>query len=315
MENQNKFNFHGEGSKLFGIEIVNAILTVLTLGLYYPWAKAKKMHYLYEETEFAGSRFTFHGTGKEMFRGYIKAVALFAVLAGVMAYISSQNNIALSITGLLVIYAIIFALIPIAIHGSYKYRMSRTSWRSIHFGYHGELGELYKEFFTGLIITICTMGIYASWFEMNLRKYIISRIRFGSVKLDYAGNGTDFFILNLKGILLSYITLGIYFFWYQADLLKFYINNIKIYQNDKEINANINVSGGGVFGLTFVNILIVVFTLGLGAPWATVRTLNFILKNIEIGEEFNPNAILQTEKEYKNATGEELADVLDLGVI
>lgn len=315
MENKNKFNFHGEGSKLFGIEIINAILTVLTLGIYYPWAKAKKMHYLYEETEFAGSRFTFHGTGNEMFKGYIKVMGLFIVLFGMNAYVASLNNIALTITSVIFIYVIILALLPLAIHGSYKYRMSRTSWRSIHFGYHGELGELYKEFFTGLIITICTLGLYGSWFEINLRKFILSKIRFGSVKLEYVGDGTDFFILNLKGIFLSYITIGIYFFWYQAQLLKFYIDNIKVIQNGKEIDVNISISGGQIFKLALVNILIIVFTLGLGAPWATVRTLNLILKNIEVGEDFNPNGIQQTETEYKNATGEELADALDLGVI
>jgi uncharacterized membrane protein YjgN (DUF898 family) len=35
--------FKGEGSAFFGILIVNWILTVLTLGFYYPWARAKQL--------------------------------------------------------------------------------------------------------------------------------------------------------------------------------------------------------------------------------------------------------------------------------
>ncbi|HNM25133.1 MAG TPA: DNA translocase FtsK [Saprospiraceae bacterium] len=50
-----KIEFHGEGGKYFAILFVNIILTILTLGLYYPWARAKNLQYLYGETEFAGS--------------------------------------------------------------------------------------------------------------------------------------------------------------------------------------------------------------------------------------------------------------------
>ena len=69
--------FYGEGAKLFGIYIVNILLTLVTLGLYYPWARAALLKYMYEESEFEGSRFTFHGTGKEMFIGFIKAIGIF----------------------------------------------------------------------------------------------------------------------------------------------------------------------------------------------------------------------------------------------
>nr|WP_290933665.1 DUF898 family protein [Haliscomenobacter sp.] len=81
LDDQNRqLSFWGEGSKLFGIFIVNMLLTLLTLGLYYPWARAATLKYLYQETEFEGSRFTFHGTGKEMFVGFIKAVGIILAL-------------------------------------------------------------------------------------------------------------------------------------------------------------------------------------------------------------------------------------------
>ena len=68
--------FYGKGGALFGILIANFFLTIITLGLYYPWAKARKMKYLYAETELDNSRFNFHGTGQEMFKGFIKAIAI-----------------------------------------------------------------------------------------------------------------------------------------------------------------------------------------------------------------------------------------------
>ena len=117
-----QISFHGEGSKLFGIYIVNLLLTIVTLGMYYPWAKAAILQYLYQETEFEGSRFTFHGTGKEMFIGFIKAIGIFIVIyAFLIICILSGKPFIMSI-GLLMTYAAFILLIPIAIHGSTKYQ-------------------------------------------------------------------------------------------------------------------------------------------------------------------------------------------------
>src|SRR5215813_2652762 len=77
--NRPALTFHGDGGTYFGILFLNGLLTMLTLGFYYPWAKAKRLQYLYSSTEMEGSRFAWSGTGKEMFIGFLKAVG--AVLA------------------------------------------------------------------------------------------------------------------------------------------------------------------------------------------------------------------------------------------
>jgi uncharacterized membrane protein YjgN (DUF898 family) len=43
---KNTVKFYGKGSQLFAIDLLNAVLTIITLGLYYPWAKAKKLKYV-----------------------------------------------------------------------------------------------------------------------------------------------------------------------------------------------------------------------------------------------------------------------------
>ena len=45
-----EISFKGNGSEYFTIVIVNWLLTVITIGLYYPWAKARKLQYLYSAT-------------------------------------------------------------------------------------------------------------------------------------------------------------------------------------------------------------------------------------------------------------------------
>ena len=80
--------FHGKGFDFFKIQLVNLILCVITLGLYYPWAKARTLSYLYSQTSFENQPFIFTGTGKEMFRGFIKAF-LFIITLYVLIFMSA----------------------------------------------------------------------------------------------------------------------------------------------------------------------------------------------------------------------------------
>lgn len=307
-----RLSFHGKGSEFFGIIIVNWLLTVLTLGLYYPWAKAKQLRFVYGSTALQDDRFAFHGTGKEMFKGFIKAILLFAILFGIIFLFSALQ---MPILGLILFYLGIFAIMPLAIHGSYRYRMSRTSWRGIRFGYRGDRNDFVKSFFTWFLFLIITIGIYGAWFTVNLRNYLISNIRFGDIEFESDADGTDFFIMNLKGYFLTIITLGIYSFWWQRDMFEFYVNNIKLKKGDQRIRLISTATGGGFFKLMVVNVLIVIFTLGIGYAWAATRTMNFVANNIKLSGNIDLNAISQTEESYTNATGDDISDFLDLDFI
>ena len=310
--NDHKFSFNGDGNKLFGIVIINLLLTVITLGIYYPWAKAALLQYLYKETELAGSPFTFHGTGKEMFRGFIKAILILAVIYGVFfAFIHYQ----MPIIGASFFYLAIGLLMPLIIHGSMRYRMSRTSWRGIHFGYRGLYPEFAKKFYKDLFFSIITLGIYSFWLTINIRKYTIGHTRYGDVKFSYKGDGGTYFGLIIGGYFLTIITFGIYGFWWMKDLFNYYYTNIELHQDNKTIPLKSTITGGGLFSLLIVNFLIVIFSFGIAAPWAQVRTLRYMCKNLTVGKNFNPNSVTQTEEEYKDATGEDLGDMFDIGII
>lgn len=307
--------FHGSGGALFGILIVNFLLTVVTLGFYFPWAKAKRLKYLYAETELDNSRFSFHGTGPEMFKGFIKAIGIFIVVYGVLFLTAMSGNMVITIVGVLFFMFAFFLLGPLAIHGSMRYRMSRTSWRSIHFGYRGDRKELIILYLKGIFLSVVTLYIYLAWFICDLRRFIIGNIRFGSISFKYYGKGGDLFIINLKGFFLTILTFGIYGLWWARDMMRFYINNIKIVKNEQEYNINFNASVGDIFVLFLVNYFLVILTLGIAIPWVMVRNIKFIYENSMIDGEFDTSNIQQTEEDYKDATGEDMLDMLDLNII
>lgn len=307
--------FKGKGSELFGIQLPNWILTIITFGLYYPWAKAETLKYIYHKTEFAGSRFKFHGTGKEMFKGFIKAIAIFVVLIGFMLGCSLSGIPEMAVVGLIGFYVGVGLLIPVALHGRMRYRLSRTSWRGIHFGYTGSLKELYIECIKGAFFTVITFGIYSHWLIVDLRKYMIGNIRFGNIRFSYDGEGGELFMIHLKGNILTFFTMGIYLFWYMRDLHLFYVNNIIAEQEGNYVRLDAEITGGGYFKLMVGNILIMIFTLGLGMPFVTVRTLDFIISNTQLLGKLNLETIEQSEEDYIDATLEDVSDLLNLDLV
>jgi len=304
--------FLGKGFELFKIQLVNLILQIFTLGLYYPWAKANTLQYLYSHTTLQDHPFAFTGTGKQMFKGFIKAMILFALI--IIVYLIILYNWG-PVPGILILYVLLLMILPLAIHGSYRYRMANTRWKGIRFGYVGVRSELMKLFLSGIFLTIITFGIYGPWFYMKLRTYIIENVRMGDAHFKYYGKGGEFFVMNLVGYILTIFTLGIYFFWWQRDVFRFFINNTRMYRNEQEIAFQSNATAGGFFSLLFGNLLITLFTLGLGIPWAITRSLKFVAENIAMEGDISLDELEQQQAAFSDATGEDMADLLDFGFI
>lgn len=304
--------FYGKGIEYFKIQIVNTILNIVTLSLYYPWAKERSLKYLYNKNTFENTPFVFTGTGKEMFKGYVKALAILVSLYGVCFYLMLNDMAGVA---LLIMYGGILALMPLAIHGSYRYRMAKTSWKGIRFGYTGDRGRLVGIFFKGLFFTIISLGIYSAWFAIDLRRYILSNIKVGNARFVYTGDGTEYFLLNLKGYFLTVLTLGIYMFWWQKEQFEFFVNNLRMEQEDDAVFFQSKATGAGFAKLMIVNLLILVFTLGLGYPWIVMRNMDFVTRNIEVSGYYSFESLQQSQADYSDATGEDMADIFDLGAI
>jgi uncharacterized membrane protein YjgN (DUF898 family) len=310
----NTLEFRGSGTELLGITLYNMVLTSFTFGLYYPWARVARLKFLYQNAYLNNTPFVFSGTGKELFKGFIKFFAILLVLyiGFFAAFFSKKPEM------IVLVYVIFFAalliLIPLAIHGALRYRLSRTSWRGIHFGYRGNRGKLIADYIIGTLLTSVTLGIYQSWFTNQLRTYLIGNMRFGSIYFGYDGDGGELFWINFKGLVLSILTFGLYYFWYQAEYMNYFVRHTYLEHEGTRHELQAEFNGSEYLGLLIVNLFLTLFTFGFGAPFATVRMVKFIINNITIPQELNFDNIAQTEDEYKDATGEDVLDYLDMGI-
>lgn len=311
-EQHYELKFNGTGGKLFSVLIVNWILTAITFGLYYPWAKANKLKYMYESTTLNNDEFEFRGTGREMFIGFIKAIVLFGII-GFVVYSLIESGMILA--GILTFYLSFLAIVPLAIHGSYRYRLSRSSWRGIRFRYDGNRNIFILNFFRDLFFTIISMGVYGAWFTVNIRSYLIGKIRLGNLHLRYEADGLRYFIINFRGYLLTLITFGIYSFWWIKDSFAFYVDNLSAEKDGKTIRFHSTMSAGDVFELVVINYLILIFTLGIGYAWVVARVMRFVFSKIEIVGDVNLDDLVQDADSFNDASGDDVSDFLDIDFI
>ena len=302
--------FHGSGGSLFGIQIVNMLLTILTLGVYYFWGKVKVRRYLLSETEFESDRFAYHGTGKELLIGFLKAVILVGVPLILLKFVVPLlgGGPLIHVMTAIVSYMLILVVIPLAMVGARRYRLSRTSWRGIRFSFRGEVMAFIRLFMAGSLLSSITLGLYYPFFETRRYGFMASHSYFGNQRFGFDGAGKDLFGKFLLTLLLIPFTLGLSWLWFLARKQRY------LWEHTSFGNARFHseVTGGRLALLYLSNGLLLLLTLGLGWPWAVVRNIRFAFKYLSLEGPLD-EASIQQEAQTASATGEGLAGFMDAG--
>jgi len=225
--------FTGSGSEYFRIWIVNLLLTLVTLGIYYPWAKVRRLRYFHGNTLVGGHALGFHADPMKLLRGY--------TLVGAMALLYSLAGRFSPLAGLLAL-AIVAAIWPALIKSSMQFRLANTSWRGLRFRFRGSIGGAYRAvlplFVPGLVIVAAVafvedrqrppdwyvalvfvvMGsllLVGPWLWWNLKKYQHDHYAFGREQTQLSAGIGSFYGVFLKTVgvtLLAVIGFGLLVF-------------------------------------------------------------------------------------------------------
>jgi len=309
-----KLRYHGTGGSLFGLLFVNALLTIITLGFYSAWAKNKVRVFHWSHTELDGDRFAYHGTGGELFSGMLKGAGImlilgFALFALTEALGGDNASVTAQVSTTIGFYVVLFLLIVYAINSARRYRMTRTSWRGIRFSFHGDGGDFLSLMIRGTLLSLVTLGFYTPYFQHQGRAFFVENARFGSEPFMYDGKPEDLFRQYIKAFLLTIPTLGVYWVWYSAFKQRYFWNHTVM----RGARFQSTVTGGTLLGLHLTNLLLVLFTLGLGAPWAIVRMHSYWCDNLSLVGTVDWASIQQRAQE-STTVGEGLAQDLDVDI-
>jgi uncharacterized membrane protein YjgN (DUF898 family) len=197
-------SFRGNGTEYFKIWIVNILLTIITLGIYHPWAKVRTRRYFYGNTELDSGHFDYHATGKQLFLSYVIAMTIF-----VFYVLFSQSNPTASLAlALLLVFAV-----PWIIWRSIRFNLRMTSYRNVRFDFKASLADSYATFLAfpigiliafALLIYLLMMGAQTqSAYGGSVVLIIISSL---AMLLAYPT-----FIALMNKVTTSYTTNGIAF--------------------------------------------------------------------------------------------------------
>ena len=335
--------FAGTGGEYFRIWIVNLALSVITLGIYSPWAKVRRLQYFYRHTRLAGSGFDYHGQPIALLKGRIIAVLMIAAYYGATA-ISP-------ITGLAALAALALAL-PWLIVRSLRFRCHNSSYRGIRFRFHGATREGYWVYLILPVLSIFTLFLLFPFAHQRMRRYQQNNISYGTTRLSTTVSPGEFYIAHVLaaftvGALLMVaavamvltaaalaITSGtetpdeppavlmvVFLAVYAVGLLLSRAILQARLQNAVWSASRLGPHGFlchlGIwryFAITATNVLATVATLGLFLPFAQVRLTRYMASRFRLYPGGPLDEVVTAPADEASAVGDEAAEMFDIDI-
>ena len=194
---------------------INKIFGLLTLGFYRFAGKTHLRRILWQGVRVNGERLTYHGTAMELFIGFVIAMVLlsiaFIVLELAFAFLNAASP-SFAIVTALINYALLFFIWNFARYRLWRYRMSRTSLRTVRFYQRGAALKYASLAVIWTLITMVTFGIAYPIQRYKLSKYQIDHMSYGAADFSFHGNWKSMFSIYVPQILTSVaitIVLGV----------------------------------------------------------------------------------------------------------
>jgi uncharacterized membrane protein YjgN (DUF898 family) len=156
------------------------LLTVVTLGIYRFWYKTDLRRWYWRNTVVGGTALEYRGTAKELFVGFLFALAimvpLYVLIASVGLFAGEEvAGIVQGLFGLLLVF-----LVQYGAFRSRRYRLTRTVWRGVRFDQSGSAVGYALRSMGWFLATALTGGILFPLMRRALERYRIENTRFGS---------------------------------------------------------------------------------------------------------------------------------------
>jgi len=332
------FDFRGQGSDFFGIWIVNLLLTIITLGLYTPWARVRVRRFFHEHTYLNDKSFDYLADPRKIFRFFL-LIALFFILWTVLEY---SNPLIASLVWILALAAIPWLLVRFLRFVAYN-----STYDGIRFRFTGTLKESYFIFLLGPIITIITLGFLLPYFIMRRHRFYARGHMIGKEPFSFDAPVKDYYNACLKTGLLFVLTMVLYLvgsavlfpivsagrgptenvlfvlFLVLGGLGYLYIISyfrVKMFNlrwgNTKFMGHSFvpTLRTPGYFKVSLINAIMIVITLGLFIPFARVRIVRLLLSHLSFSSKNAIGDIEGLRAEAESSVGEAADAIFDIGM-
>lgn len=200
---------------LTGLAIRGFLLSLVTFGIYRFWYITGLRRYFWNRTVIDGSPGEYVGRGKELFLGFLVALAVLIPIYAAI-FVATLSVPSLAPFGSILSFAILFVLGQFAGYRGRRYRASRTLWRGIRLGQDGS-AITYALMATGwALLTVVTLGLAFPFMRASLERYRITHTLIGSSRMGSSARGRSLLLpwlsfyavvlLPVLGALFAFLT-------------------------------------------------------------------------------------------------------------
>ncbi len=320
--------FEGNASEFFRIWIVNLFLSLITFGIYSPWAKVQNTKYLYQNLVIDGHRFNYIADPIQILKGRILAVFLLVIYL-----IATSYNFALSI----LFPIILFLMAPWIINRSMSFQMRMTTYRNVRFNFEGDYGNSFLYFLLLPALTYFTLFLALPLVLKNMNEYILNKTKYGDRYFTSNLSTSEFY--KTYGIVVG-VSIGVVLLILIISLISETIGTILIFPAYILIIAvsaaivgvmirnhtynNTILSEVASFEssmqikpytfIVFTNILALIFSFGLAYPWVMIRNTKYLASTVTVKTEENIDSVIDTISKSDSAILDEVAGAFDLEI-
>lgn len=144
--------FTGSGGEYFRVWIVNVLLSIITLGIYTPWARRRTAQYFYSHTLVAGSPLEFTAQQRKMVMGFVLLMLI------TLAYNIAANTGQDTAVGLFLLAGAVLA--PFIWGSAMRFRLGATRWRGLRLQFTASWKEVYLASWPVFALALVWFGVF-----------------------------------------------------------------------------------------------------------------------------------------------------------
>ena len=188
----NQVSFFDRRSDFRRLVFRGALLEFITAGFYRFWLATDIRRHLWSHTSIEGDAPEYTGTAKELFLGFLFAVAILSpiYLVYFLIGLEAERWKAFASTPLAIFYYVFFQF---AIYRARRYRVTRTVWRGVRFWMGGSgLSYAWRVALWTLWAAI-TLGLALPWRQAALERFKMKYTFYGDLAGHFAATGGALF--------------------------------------------------------------------------------------------------------------------------
>ena len=226
--------FSGRRSEFVHLVSRGALLELVTLGFYRFWLATDIRRHLWSNTSVNGDAPEYTGTAKELFIGFLFALAILAPIYLIYFLIGLEAERLQAFASIpLGLFFYLFA--QFAIYRARRYRLTRTIWRGVRFWMTGSgLSYAWRAGLWGLLVVL-TLGLALPWQKASLERYKMRHTAYGDLQGHFEATGGSLFrrgwwlwLLAWPSVLLLAIPLPFIYAAFKAIEWRWWISGVRI---------------------------------------------------------------------------------------